>query len=346
MRKALLRHVIIAILAGSLFTAQAAEHGVIVLYHHVANDTPKSTTISPDDFQSHLEFLRDNNFTIMALDDMLEALHNRQEIPDKSVAITFDDGYISIYREAFPKLQSFDFPFTVFVSTQPINDNQAGYMNWEQVSEMANAGANIANHMVDHPYMLTRLEGESQSEWISRLQREMIQAEQDIERHTGQSHKLLAYPYGEFDSAIKEMLAEEGYIGLTQNSGALGFHSDFLAVPRYPLAGIYANLDTASIKFESLAFQVTNQIPQDPVTDSTNPTVSIQLGPGDYSLDQISCFANNRPIPLHWLDKTNGSLELTPEQHFSGRRWRYICTAPLAGTGRFFWYSVQWIKPD
>jgi len=346
MRKALLIHALTVLLTGALLSVQAAEHGVIVLYHHVAEDTPPSTTISPGDFRQHLEFLRDNNFNVMALDEMLGALRNQQDIPDRSVAITFDDGYLSIYQQAFPMLQEFGFPFSLFLSTQPINDNQAGYMNWEQVNEMANAGVVVANHMVNHPYMLTRIEGETQREWITRLRREMLQAEQDIEQHTGQSHKYLAYPYGEFDPAIKEMLAVEGFTGLAQNSGAVGFHSDFLALPRYPLASIYANLDTADTKFESLAFHVAEQIPDNPVTDSSSPSVRIRFGPGDYSFDQIGCFANSQQIPIQWLDKTNGFLELAPNQQFNGRRWRYICTAPLPGTGRYFWYSVQWIKAD
>ncbi|MBT8145320.1 MAG: polysaccharide deacetylase family protein [Gammaproteobacteria bacterium] len=345
MGKAVIQNLIAVLMAGILLPSQAAEHGVIVLYHHVADNTPPSTTISPAAFQSHLEFLRDNRFNVMALDDMIEALRNRQEIPDKSVAITFDDGYLSIYLEAFPMLQSFGFPFSVFLSTQPINDGQAGYMNWEQISEMANAGVLIANHMVEHPYMLDRIEGELQSEWIARLREEMLQAEQDIETHTGQQHRYLAYPYGEFNPTIKDMIASEGFTGLAQNSGAAGFNSDFLALPRYPLASIYANLDTASTKFSSLAFNVVEQIPDDPVTASDSPTVQVRFGPGGYSLDQIRCFANGRPLPMTWLDKDIGLLSLTPDQEFTSRRWRYICTAPLAGTGRFFWYSAQWIKP-
>ena len=346
MRK-LLSGLAIAVLLGAVpEVLLAAEHGVIVIYHHVAEDTPPSTTISPDDFRRHLEFLRDNDFNVMALDRMLESLRNRQDIPDKSVAITFDDGYVSIYEQAFPMLKSFGFPFTLFLSTQPINDNQAGYMNWDQVRELADAGALIANHMVHHPYMLQRIENETQADRMQRLREELLLAEQHIEQQTGQSHRYLAFPYGEFDPAIKEMLAEEGFTGLAQNSGAVGFHSDFLAVPRYPLASIYANLDTASTKFESLAFHVQTQIPASPVTTSTSPSVQIQFGAGDYAFDQINCFANGQQIPMKWLDKENGLLELAPEQQFTGRRWRYICTAPDPGTNRYYWHSVQWIRPD
>jgi peptidoglycan/xylan/chitin deacetylase (PgdA/CDA1 family) len=329
----------------SAASLQAAEHGVIVLYHHVATDTPPSTSISPEDFRLHLAYLRDNDFNVMALDEMIEALRDGQEIPDKSVAITFDDGYLSIYDTAFPMLAAFGFPFTLFLSTQPIDDNQTGYMNWAQVREMADAGTLIANHMVDHPYMLTRNDGESDTAWIERLRGELLTAEQRIAANTGQSHRYLAYPYGEFDTSIKAMLAEEGFTGLAQNSGAIGFHSDFLALPRFPLASIYANLETARIKLDSLSFHVVELNPENPVTDEPSPGATLRFGPGEYSLDQIGCFANSQPIPIHWLDRSAGLLQLQPEQQFRDRRWRYICTAPLPGSGRFFWYSLQWINP-
>jgi len=334
------------LLVSFLRFADAAEHGVILQYHHVALDTPPSTSISPNDFRIHMEYLRDNDFTVIPLDEMIERLRNHEELPEKAVAITFDDGYLSIYDEAFPLLQGFDFPFTVFISTQPIDDSQANFMSWSQIREMSNAGVLIANHMVDHPYMLTRLAGEDETAWIDRLRTELLIAEDRIKVNTGQNLKYLAYPYGEFDPAIKDLLEEQGFTGIAQNSGAVGFYSDFLALPRYPLASIYANLETAQIKFDSLAFHVSDQIPENPVTDSKSPRVTLRFEPGQYSFEQIGCFANSRPLNLNWIDKAEGLLELIPDEEFNGRRWRYLCTAPLPGSGRYFWYSIQWINPE
>ena len=141
------------ILCGLAFSGliHAAEHGVILQYHHVATNTPASTSISPEDFKTHLDYLRDNAFNVIPLDQMIESLRLGQQISDKAVAISFDDGYLSIYEEAFPLLQSYGFPFTVFISTQPIDDEQANFLSWQQIQEMSEAGVIIANHMVDHP---------------------------------------------------------------------------------------------------------------------------------------------------------------------------------------------------
>jgi peptidoglycan/xylan/chitin deacetylase (PgdA/CDA1 family) len=324
----------------------AADSAAILLYHHVADDTPPSTSISPTDFRKHLSYLQSNDFNVISLDFMIDQLKSGQPLPEKSVAISFDDGYSSIYSEAFPLLQSYDYPFTVFLSTKPIDNQQANYMSWEQVREMANAGAIIANHMVDHPYMLERRDGENSKQWISRLRTDLILAEQRIESETGQSHRYLAYPYGEYNSEIKSLLAKLNFTGLAQNSGAVGINSDFLALPRFPLAGIYANLDTAKIKFSALPFKVSTLQPDSPVTSSRSPSVTLKFEPGNYHYSQISCFANNKALPMTWMDRDAGIVELKPQESYQGRRWRYICTAPDLDSNRYYWYSVQWINLD
>ena len=328
--------------------AGAASSGVVLLYHHVATDTPASTSISPEDFRSHLEYLRDNGFNVVGLDAMVEALRNGGDLPDRAVAITFDDGYLSIYEEAFPMLQSFGFPFTLFLNTGPIDRQLRNYMSWEQVSEMAEAGVVVANHMVEHPHMLNREESENDGSWIERLREELLRAEQSIVEHTGQSHRFLAYPYGEFDPAIKDMLRDLDFVGFAQNSGAIGPGSDFLALPRYPLAGSFADLESASLKFATLPFNVRIVEPESPVTDAPSPTATLQFLPaqaGSYDLGSLGCFANSQAIPMVWVDREQGILRLEPEVEFSGRRWRYLCTAPDIGSRRFHWISIQWINP-
>jgi peptidoglycan/xylan/chitin deacetylase (PgdA/CDA1 family) len=322
----------------------AAQSAVILLYHHVAEDTPPSTSISPANFDAHLAYLRDNDFNVIALDRMIDSLRSGQSLPEKSVVITFDDGYSSIFYEAFPMLQTYGYPFTLFLSTEPIDDGLSNYMTWDQVRQMSAADVIIANHMVDHPYMLEMGEDESHSQWLARLSENLLKAEQRIKAQTGQSHRYLAYPYGEYDPAIKSLLEELNFVGLTQNSGAVGPESDFLALPRFPLASIYANLDTASTKFSTLPFSVTQLQPDSPVTSNRNPSVVLKFEIGDYDFDQIGCFANSKPIPMTWIDREQGVLELKPEERYLGRRWRYICTAPDPSSNRYYWYSMQWIN--
>lgn len=343
------------LLSSALFSAENADvrvdesgmgavSAVILVYHHVATDTPPSTTIAPDTFRGHMDYLRDNDFTVIGLDQLIASVQQGTELPDKAIVISFDDGYESIYTTAFPMLQEYQFPFTLFVSTEPINNRQRNYMNWDQITEMSDAGVLVANHMVTHPYMTEKLEGESDEEQLLRLQDELLSAETDIEAHTGQHHKILAYPYGEYTADIKTMIDKFGYVGIAQNSGAVGPDSDLLALPRFPVAGIYANLDSAKTKFETLAFRVELVEPLSPLTTERNPRAVLKFSPGNYNADQLGCFANGQAMPMNWIDKAEGLLELVAEEEYSGRRWRYICTAPHKDSGRYYWYSVQWIN--
>src|SRR5690606_13570242 len=118
-------------------------------------------------------------------------------LPDRSAAITFDDGYRNNYDTAWPVLREFGWPFTLFVSSDLVGSNDRLYLNWDQLREMADNGVTIANHGISHLYLLAREDGEDDSAWLQRIEREILNAEAKIEQETGQSHKLFAYPYGE-----------------------------------------------------------------------------------------------------------------------------------------------------
>ena len=110
------------------------------------------------------------------------------------------------------------------------------------------------------------------------------------------------------------------------------------------LGSLHSTLDTDKIKFDALAFDVVHIAPLSPVTADRSPDVTLKFAPGNYNRAQLACFANNKPIPMNWLDLDAGLVELLPTEQYRGRRWRYICTAPELDSRRFFWHSVQWIK--
>ena len=346
-RSGLLRHSIelsAIALALSLPTAHA-QHAVITIYHHVSDTTPRSTSLTEEELRTQLEYLRDNDFAVWPLDRTLDALRNRQPMPDKVVVLTFDDAYESIHSTAWPLLKEFGYPMSLFVSTQPVDDNQRGYMSWDQIRELADDGVIIANHMVHHPHMVDALPGESNEQRLQRLQQELLLAEQRILEETGQSHKILAYPYGEYDPEIREMVISSGFTALAQNSGAAGYYSDFAALPRYPLAGFYADIESAATKLNSLAFQVLDVDPVSPMTDSTRPAVTLQLA-GDFNVNQLGCYAGGQPLNMEWLDRDAVRFSIQPEQdqEFTMRRFGYICTAPQRGSNRYYWFNKFWTR--
>ena len=77
---------------------------VILQYHHVSESTPASTSTTPEQFAKHMRYLADNNFTVVALSTLMDAIKQQQILPDKTVVITFDDAYLDILQNGKPIL--------------------------------------------------------------------------------------------------------------------------------------------------------------------------------------------------------------------------------------------------
>ena len=323
--------------------AQGESQAVILQYHHVDTSTPPATSISPDDFRRHMEYLRDNDFTVLPLERVVEALRNRDDLPDRTAVITFDDGYLSVYEDAWPVLRELDFPFTVFITAGLVSSNSSLYAAWQQLREMGEHGATLANHSVTHPYLLERRQGQSEAEWLSGVEREIVQAEQTILEETGQSHKLFAYPYGEYDPAIQVLVRELGYTGIGQHSGPINAWSDFTALPRFPLSGIYASMNTFPVKMNSLAFRLEIRSPDSPITEEVSPSAVLDFE-GQYRFSALTCFNNNEPMQIELLDEDERLYRIETSVRNTSRRFRYNCTLP-GQNGRYYWYSVPWTNP-
>jgi biofilm PGA synthesis lipoprotein PgaB len=326
--------------AGSANNSQA----VILQYHHVSTTTPPITSISPGDFQRHMDYLSENNFNILPLEQILDSLQNGEQLPEYSAAITFDDGYLSVYTEAFPVLKEKNWPFTIFVTTGLLESNEQLYSSWEQIKEMAEAGATIANHTVNHPYFLDRETDISEADWLSNISDEITLAEEKILQETGQSHRLLAYPYGEYDPSIQALVEELGYIGIAQHSGPINADSDFTALPRFPFSGIYVSMNTFPNKVKSLAFTLDGVAPDSPVTAERSPAAVIDFSGEIPRINQLSCFNNNDVISVEVLDDEEMRFQITTHIENRSRRFRYNCTVPGA-EGRYYWYSIPWVNP-
>ncbi len=317
---------------------------VILQYHHISSSSPPSTSTSIEDFKRHMDYLADNNFTILPLPEILESLQKGINLPNFTAAITFDDGYLSVYTSAFPILKEKAWPFTVFVTTGLLQNNSSLYANWEQVREMAEHGATIANHTITHPYLLAREAAESENDWINRVSHEITGAEDEILKEIGQSHRLLAYPYGEYDPVIQKLTSDLGFIGIAQHSGPINAQSDFSALPRFPLSGIYTSMTTFPNKVRSLAFTLNTKTELDPITNDPSPSAVLDIENQDFILEQLSCYNNGESINISLLNETEAIFRIDSHIENFSRRFRYNCTAP-GKQGRYFWYSIPWINP-
>jgi len=315
----------------------AKDNAVILLYHHVSNSTPKVTSVSPETFREHMQYLAEHH-QVLPLKEVIETLQNKQPLPDKAVVITFDDGYENIYENAHSILKEFSFPYTIFINP-PLIGNVSYQLDWQQVKMMANEGASFANHGSQHSHMLTKNDSESEESWLNRSMQEIDAAETILKDKLGYSLKYFAYPYGEFDLKLKTRLSTNGYISFAQHSGAIASYSDFSALPRYPSAGIYSNIKSLMVKLNSLVMPVDTIYPSDPKIElpSYDQDLSFNVKSEDLRPQQINCFQNGQALNKS-LEVNTVSVDLAPIT--KPGRHRVNCTAPsISEKGRFYWFS-------
>jgi len=319
-------------------------NAAILLYHHVSSSTPASTSISPEAFKSHMEYL-DAHHTVVSLQDVVSAIQHNTTLPENAVAITFDDGYANILDNAHPILADLGFPYTVFINPDEIGVGPK-QLTWEQVIAMHNDGVVFANHTLDHLHMLNGEQVMGERAWLEKVWQNVESAEKKIEDKLDISLKYLAYPFGEYNTALANKLKAEGYIGFGQHSGAVGPSSDMQALPRFPAAGPYANLATLKTKLNSLAMPVTQSSHKDPRITARNLSspISLTIDSDDVRLTQVNCFFGGDPIETSLEENV---LTFTLDETLPVGRSRVNCTAPSnAQSGRYYWYSTPFFVAD
>jgi peptidoglycan/xylan/chitin deacetylase (PgdA/CDA1 family) len=318
-----------------------AHAAVILQYHHVSDTLPRSTSLSESEFIAHLSYLKEQNYHVVPLSQIINAIKNKTPLADKLVVITFDDGYLNNMTEAAPILAKFGYPYTIFVNPQLIDEKKSYVLSWDQLRELAQQGASIANHSAKHDYLHRRLENETLEQWRKRITKDITESERRIKEEIGHNFKQLAYPYGEFNRELQLLVAELGFAGIGQHSGAVGMHTDLTRIPRFPAAGNYANLKTLKTKIASLPFAF--KVDAGSVTQDRQPTLDIEFITKDFYNTQFNCFVSGQSSGLiNWT--SDNQVTVQAKQPLGKGRSRYNCTAPSKKySGRYYWLSQPWI---
>jgi len=246
-------------------------HAVILQYHFFGEEHPPSTSVSIQRFKEHLDAIEETGCRVLPLKRIVSHLRAGKDLPDPCVAITIDDAYSSVYTGAFPLLKKREWPATVFVPTASVDGGMGGYMSWDQIRGMREAGIDFASHGHRHIYMLRRMEGESGRDWEARIRKDIEVSLDRLEAELGERPELFAYPYGEYNSRLKEIVKEMGLVGFGQHSGPVWPGSDFAALPRFPVSGPYSELGSFITKLRSLPLPVVEASPENPELGSGDP---------------------------------------------------------------------------
>ena len=319
---------------------------VILQYHHVDTRSPAVTSVTPTQFTEQMQYLADNRFNVIPLSQLIIALKNHHDLPVKTVAITFDDGYKSILNNAHPILKKHGFPYAMFIAVKPIEKRYRKMMSWQEIKHIASEGAEIMNHSYGHEHLIRRLSSETQGEWLQRVKINVEKTETLIKQHTGQNHKILAYPYGEYNSELMVQLEKMGFTAVGQQSGAVGSYSNLQALARFPIAGVYTDLATLKSKFFSLNMPVLKQNPVNPelAASDVKPQLTVKLDMTDIRASQVMCFITGQGSQKpNWLNKD--TFVVRAVKPLPAGRSRYNCTAPSKTKSGYYWFSHAWVKP-
>ena len=200
---------------------------VVLMYHDIKIEPLNTFDVTRDDFSAQLDWLREKGYRTLSMDEFVFGV-KKQSFPEKSVLITFDDGYEGIYLHAAPELRKRNMHATFFIITETINKALEGYpyISMKQLTELAaDPLFSIGSHTMRHPF-LSRLSPQEQLE-------ELTRSKTKLENLTGRPVLALAYPYGDYNASVIAALKESGYLaGFAVNDRGMANEPARYSIPR------------------------------------------------------------------------------------------------------------------
>ena len=328
--------IIILLITSVLFVSKlfANENSVAVfVYHRFGENNYPSTNIKMSQFKKHLEELTKNNYNVVSTGEIVDALINNKDLPEKTVALTIDDAFFSIYKRAWPLLKEKKLPFTIFVSTGPLKSNSKNYMNWEQIKEMDSHGVTIGHHTRNHLHLVTK----EKEKIISEIE----EANNDFLKNLGYVPDIFAYPYGEYSSEVKQITKSYFKAAFGQQSGGIYNGIDIFELPRYSLNEQYGDLKRFRFAANSYGLKIKNILPENKViTDANPPLLGFTLL--DDLEGSLKCYPSHN-IKADLIKLGNKRIEVRFNKAFPKGRTRINCT--INDNTKWRWSGFQFLNP-
>ena len=183
----------------------------ILMYHYIseppdgADAVRRDLSITPEQFEAHLQYLAAEGYTTITLHDLALALQIGYPLPPKPVILTFDDGYRDHYTNAFPLLVKYGHVGTFFLITSALDEENPRHVTWDQVIEMHQAGMEMEAHCYTHVDLHYRT--------IDYLIWQMVGSKEAIEERINRPVRFFCYPSGRYDDLAIEVLHSAHYWG-------------------------------------------------------------------------------------------------------------------------------------
>lgn len=181
--------------------------GVWILCYHRIDEKPKQyTVLPPAEFRAQMEYLKKHEFNVVPLEEIVDAAQYGTKLPERTVALTFDDGYKDNYTIAYPILKQYKYPATLFIYPYYVSNGGAA-ITWEMLKEMA---ADPLIKIQSHTFTHTNL-NKTTRQGNAALKHEIVDSKNTLEQKLGIKVNTLAYPYGVFNPKVLAATKAAGY---------------------------------------------------------------------------------------------------------------------------------------
>ncbi len=213
----------------------------ILMYHYIDPPGPQADAIRhdlsvpPEMFDTHLDRIQALGYQTITLKDMVRHLTVAAPLPANPIILTFDDGYVDHYTDAFPRLRERGMHGTFFVVAEFPHSGNKAYMTWDMIRDMQAWDMEIEAHGRDHKTLAGRNDAYLQEEVQITIRR--------FEQELGRRPRIISYPAGQYDDNTIRQFYEAGYwAGITTQAGVLHGSEDMFRVRRIRIHG-YMNAD-------------------------------------------------------------------------------------------------------
>lgn len=203
---------------------------LILNYHHLGNKK-SSVTITPQLFEIHMNLIKKQGYNVISMNQLIKFLDKKAPVPQNAVVITFDDGYESFYTEAIPILNKYQFVATNFivVSSTVKQNTPIPHLTWGEMRTLKEKGMSFYSHTFNQhqrmpinkqgdtgPLLTSRIYDpssgitETHEQYTTRIQADLKEADYYLQQNLENQEKLLAFPFGAYNSEVLDLAKNEG----------------------------------------------------------------------------------------------------------------------------------------
>ncbi|MSP80189.1 MAG: chitin deacetylase, partial [Rhodospirillales bacterium] len=294
--------------------------------------------------EDHIAELASGRYAVLPMKKIIEDLAAGRALPERAVGIGIDDGFVSVFAEAWPRFKKAGLPFTLFTATDYHHQPIRGYMTWAQIRELAQDPlVDFGHHSASHPHMA---DGGAEA-----ARAEIEKAFKVWEEKIGRRPALFAYPFGEASLETIEAVKSAGFIAaFGQHSGAIGREIMHNPIERFYLPRFAFNEQWGEAKrfrqvVNTVPLPINDPTPADPLITKPNPPAfGFTLARPVPGIERIVCHSSHEgPGRIERLG--DARVEVRFANPFPKGRTRINCTLP-AGEGRWHWFGRQFYVRD